>query len=42
MNLKHTHKKSNVQLENETFWLSLEQMVQLFEKTKSTINEHID
>lgn len=31
----------NVVLENETVWLSIEQMSVLFEKSKSTINEHI-
>jgi hypothetical protein len=28
-------------LENETVWLTIEQMAQLFQKGKSTINEHI-
>ena len=31
----------DVQLENETVWLTQEQMAQLFGKAKSTINEHI-
>lgn len=30
-----------VKLENETVWLSQDQMAQLFNKAKSTINEHI-
>ncbi len=28
-------------LENETVWLTIEQMAELFQKAKSTINEHI-
>ena len=28
-------------LENETVWLTLEQMAELFQKSKSTINEHV-
>ena len=28
-------------LENETVWLSIEQMAELFQKSRSTINEHI-
>jgi hypothetical protein len=28
-------------LEDETVWLSIEQMAELFQKAKSTINEHI-
>ncbi|MCG2612824.1 virulence protein RhuM/Fic/DOC family protein [Terrimonas sp. NA20] len=31
----------DVQLENETVWLTQDQMAQLFNKAKSTINEHI-
>lgn len=31
----------NVVMENETVWLTIEQMATLFEKSKSTINEHI-
>src|SRR5574344_399481 len=31
----------DVRLENETVWLSLEQMAVLFGKSKSTINEHV-
>ncbi len=31
----------NVVLENETVWLTIEQMSILFEKSKSTVNEHI-
>lgn len=33
--------KLDVTLENETLWLTIEQMAQLFGKAKSTINEHI-
>jgi len=33
--------KIDVRLENETVWLTQEQMVQLFGKTKSTISEHV-
>lgn len=33
--------KIDVRLEQETVWLSLEQMASLFGKAKSTINEHI-
>ncbi|WP_339816311.1 RhuM family protein [uncultured Imperialibacter sp.] len=35
--------KTSIQtrLENETVWLTLEQMAELFQKGKSTINEHI-
>ena len=33
--------KLNVKLENETVWLTQEQMSILFDKAKSTINEHI-
>lgn len=33
--------KLQVQLEDETVWLTQEQMAMLFEKAKSTINEHI-
>lgn len=33
--------KIDVKLENETIWLSQEQMATVFNKTKSTINEHI-
>jgi prophage maintenance system killer protein len=32
----------NVQLENETVWLSLNQMVDLFERDKSVISRHIN
>lgn len=28
-------------LENEIVWLTLEQMSELFQKSKSTINEHV-
>ena len=33
--------KLQVQLEDETVWLSQEQMALLFGKEKSTINEHV-
>ena len=33
--------KINVQLENETVWLTIDQMAALFNKGRSTINEHI-
>ena len=33
--------KIDVQLQDETVWLSQEQMATLFGKSKSTINEHI-
>lgn len=33
--------KINVKLENETVWLSIDQMAELFNKSRSTINEHI-
>jgi hypothetical protein len=32
--------KINVQLENETVWLTIDQMAELFNKGRSTINEH--
>ncbi len=31
----------DVRLENETVWLTIDQMARLFEKSRSTINEHI-
>lgn len=33
--------KIEVKLENETVWLTQDQMAELFDKAKSTINEHI-
>src|SRR5690554_3635111 len=33
--------KINVQLENETVWLTIDQMAELFQKSRFTINEHI-
>lgn len=33
--------KISVQLENETVWLTIDQMAELFNKSRSTINEHI-
>ena len=30
-----------VKMQDETVWLTQEQMAQLFDKSKSTINEHI-
>lgn len=33
--------KIQTRIENETVWLTIEQMAELFQKGKSTINEHI-
>jgi hypothetical protein len=33
--------KIETRLEDETVWLSIEQMAELFSKSRSTINEHI-
>jgi hypothetical protein len=33
--------KLEVRLENETVWISIDQMAELFQKSRSTINEHI-
>ena len=33
--------KIQTRLENETVWLTIEQMSELFQKSRSTINEHI-
>ena len=33
--------KIEVRLQNETVWLTIEQMAELFQKSRSTINEHI-
>ncbi|MCB4773577.1 MAG: hypothetical protein LGB05_08165 [Sulfurovum sp.] len=33
--------KIQTRLEDETVWLSIEQMAELFQKSRSTINEHI-
>lgn len=33
--------KINVRLDNETVWLTIDQMAELFSKSRSTINEHI-
>jgi len=33
--------KIETRLENETAWLTIEQMSELFQKSRSTINEHI-
>lgn len=33
--------KIDVRLEDETVWLTIEQMAELFQKSRSTINEHI-
>ena len=30
-----------VQLDNETVWLTIDQMAELFNKSRSTVNEHI-
>jgi len=35
------HTKISVQLEDETVWLTIDQMAKLFNKSRSTINEHI-
>lgn len=35
------HTKIETRLENETVWLTIEQMAELFQKSRSTINEHI-
>lgn len=33
--------KIDVRLENETVWLSLDKMAELFQRNKSTISRHI-
>ena len=33
--------QKNVNMQNETVWLSLEQMAELFQRDKSTISRHI-
>ena len=33
--------KLDVKLENETIWLSLDQMAELFQRDKSTVSRHI-
>lgn len=33
--------KINVQLENETVWLTQKQLVELYQNAKSTVSEHI-
>lgn len=33
--------KIETRLENETVWLTIDQMAVLFQKSRSTINEHI-
>ena len=33
--------KINIQLENETVWLTQEQLVELYQTAKSTVSEHI-
>ena len=33
--------KIDVRMENETVWLSLDQMAELFQRDKSTISRHI-
>jgi len=38
---KDGHIKLNVRLEDETVWLTQDQMAELYNKAKSTINEHI-
>ena len=38
---KDGHTKLDVRLEDETVWLTQDQMAELYNKAKSTINEHI-
>ncbi len=38
---EHDETKIETRLENETVWLTIEQMSDLFQKSRSTINEHI-
>jgi len=38
---KDGHTKLDVRLEDETVWLTQDQMAALYNKAKSTINEHI-
>jgi len=33
--------KIDVRLEEETVWLTIDQMAELFQKSRSTVNEHI-
>jgi hypothetical protein len=33
--------KIETRLENETVWLTIDQMSELFQKSRSTVNEHI-
>ena len=33
--------KIETHLENETVWLTMDQIAELFQKSRSTINEHI-
>lgn len=34
--------KLNVSLQNETVWLTIDQMAELFQRDKSTISRHIN
>ncbi len=38
---EHGETKIETRLENETVWLTIEQLSDLFQKSRSTINEHI-
>lgn len=38
---KNGQTKIKVRLEEETVWLTIDQMSQLFQKSRSTVNEHI-
>ncbi|TMI87159.1 MAG: hypothetical protein E6H08_19775 [Bacteroidetes bacterium] len=38
---QHEKIEISVQLENESVWLTIEQMAMLFEKSRATVNEHI-
>ncbi|MBS1487129.1 MAG: virulence RhuM family protein [Bacteroidetes bacterium] len=38
---EHGNTKIETRLEDETVWLTIEQMAELFQKSRSTINEHI-
>ncbi len=40
-NTEDGHTKIDVRLKNDTVWLTQDQMAELFDKSKSTINEHI-
>ena len=40
-NTKDGKTKLEVTLENETIWLNQKQIVELYQKSKSTVSEHI-